>query len=65
MQKSVLLLCWGSYGWACNLWVLITYLFFLPVMLPFVVLEVRDIVQETGSKTIPKGKKMQKTKMAV
>ena len=27
--------------------------------------EVRDIVQETGIKTIPKGKKMQKNKMAV
>ena len=24
----------GSYCWACNLWVLIIYLFFLPVMLP-------------------------------
>ena len=24
----------GSYRWACNLWVLIIYLFFLPVMLP-------------------------------
>ena len=33
---SVLLLCWGSYRWACNLWVLIIYLFFLPVMLPSV-----------------------------
>ena len=28
--------CWGSYHWACNLWVLIIYLFFLPVMLPSV-----------------------------
>ena len=36
MQASVLLLCWGSYRWACNLWVLIIYLFFLPVMLPSV-----------------------------
>ena len=27
--------------------------------------EVRDIVQETGIKTIPKGKKMQKSKMAL
>ena len=27
--------------------------------------EVRDIVQETGIKTIPMGKKMQKSKMAV
>ena len=27
----------GSYRWACNLWVLIIYLFFLPVMLPSVV----------------------------
>ena len=34
MQASTLLLCWGSYCWACNLWVLIIYLFFLPVMLP-------------------------------
>ena len=31
---SALLLRWGSYCWACNLWVLIIYLFFLPVMLP-------------------------------
>ena len=28
-------------------------------------MEVRDIVQETGIKTTPKGKKMQKLKMAV
>ena len=28
-------------------------------------MEVRDIVQETGSKTIPKKKEMQKSKMAV
>ena len=28
-------------------------------------MEVRDIVQETGIKTIPKEKKMQKSKMAV
>ena len=27
----------GSYRWACNLWVLIIYLFCLPVMLPSVV----------------------------
>ena len=32
----MLLLCWGSYCWACNLLVLIIYLFFLPVMLPSV-----------------------------
>ena len=37
MQASVLLLRWGSYHWARNLWVLIIYLFFLPVMLPSVV----------------------------
>ena len=36
MCVSALLLCWGSYHWACNLWVLIIYLFFLPVMLPSV-----------------------------
>ena len=36
MQASALLLCWGSYRWACNLLVLIIYLFFLPVMLPSV-----------------------------
>ena len=36
MQASVLLLHWGSYCWAFNLWVLIIYLFFLPVMLPSV-----------------------------
>ena len=34
MQASALLFCWGSYCWACNLLVLIIYLFFLPVMLP-------------------------------
>ena len=37
MQASMLLLCWESYRWAGNLWVLIIYLFFLPVMLPSVV----------------------------
>ena len=37
MWTSELLLLWGSYHWACNLWVLIIYLFFLPVMLPSVV----------------------------
>ena len=30
----MLLFCWGSYCWACNLLVLIIYLFFLPIMLP-------------------------------
>ena len=32
----MLLLYWRSYCWARNLWVLIIYLFFLPVMLPSV-----------------------------
>ena len=32
----MLLFCWGSYCWACNLLVLIIYLFFLPVVLPSV-----------------------------
>ena len=36
MQASVLLFHWESYCWACNLLVLIIYLFFLPVMLPSV-----------------------------
>ena len=36
MQASALLFHWGSYFWACNLLVLIIYLFFLPVMLPSV-----------------------------
>ena len=36
MQASKLLLRWGSYCWAGNLWVLIIYLFFLPVILPSV-----------------------------
>ena len=36
MQASELLLRWLSYCWARNLWVLITYLFFLPIMLPSV-----------------------------
>ena len=38
MQAPALLLCWGSYRWACNLLLLIIYLFFLPVMLPSVLL---------------------------
>ena len=37
MQASALLLRWGNYCWARNLWVLIIYLFSLPVMLPSVV----------------------------
>ena len=37
MQASALLLRWGSYRWARNLWVLIIYLFFLLVMLPSMV----------------------------
>ena len=36
MQESVLLFRCGSYWWACNLLVLIIYLFFRPVMLPSV-----------------------------
>ena len=36
MQASALLLRWGSYRWAHNLWVLIIYLFFFPVMSPSV-----------------------------
>ena len=36
MQASLLLFCWGSYWWACNLLVLIISLLFLPVMLPSV-----------------------------
>ena len=36
MQASALLFRWGSYCWACNLLVLIIYLFFLRVMLPSV-----------------------------
>ena len=32
MQVSALLLHWGSFRWAHNLWVLIIYLFFLPVL---------------------------------
>ena len=36
MQAAALLLRWGSYHWAHNLWGLIIYLFFLPVMLPCV-----------------------------
>ena len=36
VQASALLLRWGSYRRACNLRVLIVYLFFLPVMLPSV-----------------------------
>ena len=33
----MLFLHWGSYRWTQNLWVLIMYLFFLPVLLPSVV----------------------------
>ena len=36
MQASALLLHWESYHWALNLWVIIIYLFFLPVLLPSV-----------------------------
>ena len=36
MKVSALLLCWGCYHWAHNLWVLIIYVFFLPVLLPSV-----------------------------
>ena len=36
MQASALLLHWGSYRRARNLWFLIVYLFFLRVMLPSV-----------------------------
>ena len=36
VQAFPLLLHWGSYCRARNLWVLIVYLFFLPVMLPSV-----------------------------
>ena len=36
MQASVLLFRWGSYCWACNLLVLIIYLFFVHVMVPSV-----------------------------
>ena len=36
MQAFALLFHWGSYCWACNLLVLIIYLFFLPVMMPSV-----------------------------
>ena len=38
MQVSPLLLRWWSYCWARNLWVLIIYLFFLPIVLPSVLL---------------------------
>ena len=37
MQASALLLCWGSYHWTHNLWVLTICLFFLPILLPSVV----------------------------
>ena len=36
VKASALLLLWGSYCWARNLWVLIIYLFFLLIMLPSV-----------------------------
>ena len=34
MQASTLLLRWGSYRWACHLWVLIIYLFFSQLFCP-------------------------------
>ena len=34
MRASALLLRWGSYRWACNLWVLIIYLFFPQLCCP-------------------------------
>ena len=37
MQATALVLHWGNYHWARNLWVLIIYLFFHLVMLPSVV----------------------------
>jgi len=36
-DAKALLLLWGTYCWAGNLWVLIIYLFFLPVTLPSMV----------------------------
>ena len=48
MQASALLLRWGSYRRAHNLWVLIVYLFFLPVKLPSVLQSSAQIRQWEG-----------------
>ena len=46
---SVLLLCWGSYHWARNLWVLINYLFFPPCS---VALSASKALHRLGSKSV-------------
>ena len=46
---SALLLCLGSYHWAHSLWVLIMYLFFLPVLLPSVL---PRLATEHGSENV-------------
>ena len=50
VQVSALLLYWGSYHWAHNLWVLIIYLFFLSVMLPS---EIPRLVTESPVRVFP------------
>ena len=51
MQASALLLHWGSYHWACNLLVLIIYLFFLLVMLPSVL---PRLTTDTAGRVFPR-----------
>ena len=46
---SVLLLCWGSYHWARNLWVLINYLFFPPCS---VALSASKALHRLGSESV-------------
>ena len=45
-----LLLLWGRYHWARNLWVLIIYLFFLLVMLPS---EVPKLATDSAVRVFP------------
>ena len=49
MQVSVLLLCWGNYRWAHNLWVLIIYLFFPPCS---VALSASKALHRLGSESV-------------
>ena len=50
VQASALLLHWGSYRWARNLWILIINLFFLPVMLPSVL---PRLATDSGARVFP------------
>ena len=51
LQASVLLLRWGCYRWTLNLCGLIIYLFFLPVMFPFLV---PRLTTDSGARVFPR-----------